>query len=433
MPSSHKLLDEDAHEITPRRPLWCALALSPALTLASALTLALGLALAPTLVLAGAGCSPAGAQGTGTSGTTASPPGAASAQAGAKASPTPSAGSTGVTGGTTPGAVAPGTSGDSTGDSKANGEGGQKASDASDASNTPPSIKADEAEAAQFVTAESKAAPEVVACRGLKASADADKARIRCTLAHLLRADPIAVKAATDLFEKTGNVVGVEVDHWMDGGYRGKLHLVPEPPVGQHRKHLEWVAQASYDFDSFFAGLTAAATRPVRYRHRALLLRYLRSVGARTPSAFAYDWTVSYNVSGSLHRTPDAVRETMFHEIFHLNDKAHGGWSLSALGAIYAGIAARCGMAIPCLTPYAPSETVIRGGTYYAFHPENGVQEYAAELSLRYYREQRAMLLKRPLPKPPFKCGPPENVRSWELLRDEFFGGVDLVPACRAR
>jgi hypothetical protein len=420
--------------MTPRRPRWGAVAFAPALTLG------LALALPPMSALAGAGCSPAGAQGTGTSGGTAQPPSGASVQTGAKASPPSSAGNAGVAGGTTAGVAAPGTSGDSTRDPKANGQGGPNAGNASNASSAigaPPFIKADEAEAAQFVTAESKAAPEVAACRALKAGAaadaEADKVRIRCTLAHLLRADPLAVKAATDLFEKTGNVVGVEVDQWMDGGYRGKLHLVPEPPVGPHRKHLEWVAQASYDFDAFFAGLTAAATRPVRYRHRALLLRYLRSVGARTPSAFAYDWTVSYNVSGSLHRTPDAVRETMFHEIFHLNDRAHGGWSLSALSSLYAGIAARCGMAIPCLTPYAPSETVIRGGTYYAFHPENGVQEYAAELSLRYYREQRAMLLKKPLPKPPFKCGPPENVRSWELLRDEFFGGVDLVPACRSR
>jgi hypothetical protein len=41
------------------------------------------------------------------------------------------------------------------------------------------------------------------------------------------------------------------------------------------------------------------------------------------------------------------------------------------------------------------------------------------------------MLLKRPLAKPPFKCGPPENAKAWDLLKDEFFGGVDLVPPCR--
>jgi len=32
----------------------------------------------------------------------------------------------------------------------------------------------------------------------------------------------------------------------------------------------------------------------------------------------------------------DAVRETLFHEVFHLNDAAHGDWSVSALGNLYA-------------------------------------------------------------------------------------------------
>lgn len=292
-----------------------------------------------------------------------------------------------------------------------------------------PVINADQAEAAQFLTNESRSAPEVVACR----AQTPDDERIRCSLSVLLKADVLAAKEAVNLYTKSGHVVGVEVEHWMDGGYRGKLHLVPELPIHAHRKHLEWVSQASADFEVFFEGLSASSARPLRFRHRALLLRYFRSVGARTPSAFAYDWTVSYNVSGSLHRTADAVRETMFHEIFHLNDRAHGGFSETALASIYAGIASRCGMQISCLAPYAPSETTIRGGTYYAFHPQNGVIEYAAELALRYYREQRAILLKRPLAKAPFKCGPPENAKAWDLLKDEFFGGVDLVPPCRSR
>ncbi len=60
------------------------------------------------------------------------------------------------------------------------------------------------------------------------------------------------------------------------------------------------------------------------------------------------------------------------------------------------------------------------------------MREYAAELALRYYREQRSILLG--LPGDPkarsFKCGPPENVRAWERMRDEYFSGVDVVPAC---
>jgi hypothetical protein len=368
------------------------------------------------LALALAGCSPAGAQGSGVGSTAApsspaAPKTAASGQSTAPVSQVVDAGSDASS------HLAEGAPSD----------GEAKAGEA--IAGAPPTISADAAEAAQFLTPEARSAPEVAACRAQKP----EQERIRCSLMLLLRGDTLAAKEAVNLHALSGHVVGVEAEHWMDGGYRGKLHLVPEPPILTHRKHLEWVSQASADFETFFTGLAANAARPIRYRHRALLLRYFRSVGARTPSAFAYDWTISYNVSGSLHRTADAVRETMFHEVFHLNDRAHGGWSEAALGALYAGIAARCGTGISCLTPYAPSETKIRGGTYYAFHPENGVVEYGAELGLRYYREQRSMLLKRPLAKAPFKCGPPENAKAWDLLKDEFFGGVDLVPPCGPR
>jgi hypothetical protein len=375
--------------------------------------LALGL-LAPLAPLAPAACSPAGAQGSGVASTSApSLPAAPSIEASSKSAP--------------PIVVSQAADAGSDASAPANAE--AKGAEAEAKAGAPPVISAAEAEAALFLTSEAQRAPEVMACRAEASEQD----RIRCSLKLLFKADALAANEAVNLHALSGHVVGVEVEQWMDGGYRGKLHLVPEPPVLAHRKHLEWVAQASADFEAFFKGIAASAARPIRYRHRALLLRYFRSVGARTPSAFAYDWTISYNVSGSLHRTADAVRETMFHEIFHLNDRARGDWSEAALGAIYAGIAARCGTRIPCLTPYAPSETTIRGGTYYAFHPQNGVVEYAAELGLRYYREQRAMLLKRPLAKAPFKCGPPENARAWDLLKDEFFGGVDLVPPCRLR
>ena len=141
------------------------------------------------------------------------------------------------------------------------------------------------------------------------------------------------------------------------------------------------------------------------------------------------DWTVAYNFVGTLNISADAVRETMFHEIFHLNDAAHGSWSPGALGAIFDVVAKKCGTSIPCLAPYTPNETIVRGGTYYSFQPGNGVMEYAAELALRYYREQRAAL--RSLPKvKAFKCGPPENGRAWTLMKDEFFAGIDATPPC---
>jgi hypothetical protein len=33
----------------------------------------------------------------------------------------------------------------------------------------------------------------------------------------------------------------------------------------------------------------------------------------------------------------------------------------------------------------------------------------------------------------PFKCGNPENAKAWALVVQEFFGGVDLIPACSTK
>jgi hypothetical protein len=251
-------------------------------------------------------------------------------------------------------------------------------------------------------------------------------------IALRFHADPLATGLARELYDRTGNIAGIDHDHWMDGGYRGTLHLVPEMPIGKHRRHLEWVSAASRDFDDFFAGLRTAPSDPIRYRFRPIALRYFRSLNARTPSAYADGWTIAYNVAGSLNTSADAVRETMFHEIFHLNDADHGGWSVRALSQIHDGIVKRCGTQLGCLKPYAPTETTVRGGTYYAFQPGNGVHEYAAELGSRYYREHRAILRNQRLASRAFKCGPEENARAWALLVGEFFGGVDRVAPCGA-
>ncbi|MGK3964196.1 hypothetical protein WMF01_26825 [Sorangium sp. So ce1667] len=297
-----------------------------------------------------------------------------------------------------------------------------------------PLIAADEAEAILFPEDAAAHQAGIDACRrGLAGAAGAPEAgpeRVRCLLALRYEGDQQAAASATALFDRSGSVAGLEREHLMDGGYRGTLHLVPELPVRAERRHLEWTAAALADFDAFTAELAAAAGSPVRYRHRALALRYFRSVRARTPSAYASGWTVAYNLAGSLHRSADEVRETLFHEIFHLNDSAHGAWSQAALSPIYDAIVARCGTRIPCLAPYSPNGTIVKGGTYYSFQPGNGVGEYAAELAIRYYREQRAALRGQRLGKPPFKCGPPENARAWSLLAGEFFGGADRVAPC---
>ena len=113
---------------------------------------------------------------------------------------------------------------------------------------------------------------------------------------------------------------------------------------------------------------------------------------------------------------------------------AHGDWSTHALRETFDAIVARCQTKMACLTPYAPTATVVRGGTYYAFQPDNGdpVREYAAELALRYYREERAVLRgeAREPAATAFKCGPAENARAWGLLVAEFFGGIDRTKPC---
>jgi hypothetical protein len=256
---------------------------------------------------------------------------------------------------------------------------------------------------------------------------------IPCMLERAYAADAKAQALAIALHRDTGDVAGLGETEDMDGGFRGTIHLVPELPIAGYRRHLEWVDGALRDYDDFFAKLSPD---PVRYRWRDLQVRFVRSVRKHTPSAFALPWTVSYNVEGSLLKSADAVRETLFHEIFHMNDADHGDWSATALRADYEAIIARCGTtraSTPCLAPFAPSETKVKKATYYAFQQNNGdpVHEYAAELALRYYREQREMERRGRLSKRAFKCGPPENARSWDALVAEFFAGHDLVPPCK--
>jgi hypothetical protein len=270
----------------------------------------------------------------------------------------------------------------------------------------------------------------VLTCATLAAShATAQSLPDRNAIATRFAADPQAATIALGLFDIDSVVTDVLPAQRFDGGYRGRIWLVPALPVGNARKHLAWVAGALSDFDDFFArgGRTAG---PIHYRWHDLTFRFFRSVGNTTPNAFADGWTISYNVNGSIDTSDDATRETLFHELFHLNDADHGDWSPQHLTALQDGIERRCGTRTRCLMPYAPTSTLVRGGTYYAFQPGNDVHEYAAEVALRWYREQRVILRGQRALKPAFKCGPDENRRAWEAIAAEFFGGMDLVPAC---
>lgn len=279
-------------------------------------------------------------------------------------------------------------------------------------------------------------AEKVVFPQGVPTDAGCQKGTsgyVRCLVQASFEGHPAEASDALALFDELGDVVGVEKEQDMDGGFRGTIHLVPELPVGQHKRHLGWILSAQRDIHAFVAALQAAASKPMRYRHTALAWRFLRSVGRTTPSAYAADWEVGYNVSGSLHASAQAVRDTVFHEVFHLNDQEHDDWSRRALGPIVDGIVAKCGTKVTCLTPYAPFKTMVRGGTYYAFQPDNGdiAHEYAAELATRYFNEQLAATQNKSYPGGWFKCGPEDNARAMKKLSDEFFGGADLTTACR--
>ena len=229
---------------------------------------------------------------------------------------------------------------------------------------------------------------------------------------------------ALALYDEFGDVPGVEAAFVMDGGFRGAISIVPEWPVGRYAPKLAWVLAAQREIAAFDEALRARGAPG--YRHGAVVWRFLRSKGRTTPSAYASGWEVGFNVVGSLLKTREGVRDTVFHELFHLHDEAHGNWSRRALGPLVDALIARCGTDVECLRPYAPGGTRVRGGTWYAFQPNNGdvAHEYAAELATRFYREWRTP------PAVPFKCAAPENMRVWQEFSAEFFGGVDPVGAC---
>ena len=258
---------------------------------------------------------------------------------------------------------------------------------------------------------------------------------VPCLIDHAYRADAKAAALALSLFQATGDVAGVGPEEVMDGGFRGTIRLVPQLPINGYRKHLVWVVDGARVMDRFFDGLFSGQAKP-SYRWRALQFRFVKSLIKHRPSAYALDWTVEYNVEGSLNISAEAVRETLFHELFHLNDEAHRDWSAQYLRKDYRAILEGCGAhpSLGCLSPYAPNDTRVRGGTYYAFQQNNGetVHEYAAELAVRYFKEHSELLAKGKLSRRAFKCGPAENARAWAALVGEFFAGRDRVPACAA-
>lgn len=279
-------------------------------------------------------------------------------------------------------------------------------------------------ELASHVFAHDETAPG--ACTALSG---ADLAR--CLIAERYAEAPEAHRHARALFDRVGVVPGIDPARTMDDGdYRGRVELAPAFPVQDHTPHLSKLTAAFDVFDRFFDDLARGSTSPVRFWFRGVGIKFYRTIEARSPSAYVESTNaISYNVDGELFDTEEGVRDTIFHELFHINDTVHGNWSNRELAPLYAMIVARCVGVDACLDDYAPHETKVDGGIYYAFHPTSSVREYAAELAIRYLREQLAASVGEPIERP-FKCLTPENRLAWEKLAREFFGGVDRVPAC---
>jgi hypothetical protein len=255
----------------------------------------------------------------------------------------------------------------------------------------------------------------------------------RSAIAGRFERDPEASRMAVDLHESLGVTVDVLPAETFDCGDFGQIRLVPALPAGGYRKNLRFAVDALAEYDAFFGDLHVTPHR-VTFVYRAYLrtLRFYLSVGDTMPLGFSRKDTIALNVNSANVTSPQSVRQTLFHEIFLLDQPWHPRWSADNLGQIYSDIRRRCGTDRACLAPYgASSFTVLRDGTYWAFHSSDDPSEYAAEVAVRWYLEQYALLRHEPPLAPAFKCGPEQNRLAWDAIVEEFFGGFDLVPACR--
>src|SRR5262249_30755427 len=127
-----------------------------------------------------------------------------------------------------------------------------------------------EAEAYLFPEAATAADEEA---RARACPAGASRERVLCLLDLRYRTDPAALAIARELYATHGILAGLERDHSEHMGWRGMIHLVPEPPIGRYRTHLEWILASAHDFDHVFTALDPEGDHPPRYRWRPVVLR----------------------------------------------------------------------------------------------------------------------------------------------------------------
>jgi hypothetical protein len=257
----------------------------------------------------------------------------------------------------------------------------------------------------------------------------AEVPRIQCLISLRYADENESKKLALALYEETGSLAGLLPEETNVDGKGKKVRLKPARPIGRNKEHLVWILDATREYTRFFQELNRRQKKPIVMTDRPLDFRFFYTEEGGTPSAFAVGRNIGYNLNGTLNVHDEAVRDTLFHEIFHLNDVWQDKFSSRVLAPIESRILAFCKGNLKCLTPYAPTDTTMNGQPY-AFTDGGNAKEYAAELALRYFREQRLMIDGKPLPIPAFKCGPPENGEAMALVVDAFFGGVDLVPGC---
>jgi hypothetical protein len=260
-------------------------------------------------------------------------------------------------------------------------------------------------------------------CRSLVDGRDAAK----CALDLVYADDSDARDLAHELFALTGALPGIERARDVDAAHLGRLAVEPVVPVGGYKRHLVWLRDALSEIERTFADVSRRAPRTVMFRSRPYGFRFFKTAERSYPSAYAAEGIIGYNVEGPLHESPESVRATLLHEVFHLNDEGHGLWSWVVLTPIFERIVQTCGDDHECLTPYAPGDDLTEGGTYYPFDARTrDVREYGAELALRWFHDVRS-----PAPADvAFKCKTPENGAAWRALVDEFFGGFDPNAEC---
>lgn len=259
-------------------------------------------------------------------------------------------------------------------------------------------------------------------------SSDPPREHAECLLRLRFRSDPEALAFARAIYAETNALVGIDM-HTSIEGYRGEdVGLRPAWPVGSARHHLRWLHGSLAAFDAFTRRIRAVAPHPVRFEPRPKAFVFFETEDTY-PSAYCDGAVIAYNVRGPLHRDRREMHETLFHELFHVNDSRRGGWSERVLGPMFDTIVRRCEDDDDCFAAFAPHSSLTEGGTFYAFDPRTrDVREYGAELAVRYFLEHEAIFAGQPLPR--FKCRTPENRWAWERLSAELFGDVDLTEAC---